>query len=318
MGFPSEGKEAAYRNPRTEVYRFLETFHKDCYRVYNLCSERSYDPSVFHGRVARYPFDDHNCPPLHLIYECCRDIDAWLKSDPRNVAVIHCKAGKGRTGVIISCYLQYNNEWPDADSALAFYAAARTYNQKGVTIPSQLRYVRYFGDSLKRKGGYVEPPAPKTLLLKEIIFRDFVSPGELKFVVQAHGISAEPATLRSWKDAGTHLTLPSSKKDTQDVSFALHPPLPVYGDILISLSGKPVFFHFWVSTAMLSGTSLVLQKAELDKANKDKKKVFPQTFSVQLNYTEEVKNAQAANRDGAAKINARKKFEIKYPSLMIA
>ncbi len=138
MGFPSEGKEAAYRNPMSEVHRFLETFHKGHYKVYNLCSERSYDPASF-PHVARYPFDDHNAPPLHLIYECCRDIDSWMKDNPKNVACIHCKAGKGRTGVIIASWLQYNNEWPDADKALAFYAAARTYNQKGVTIPSQIR-----------------------------------------------------------------------------------------------------------------------------------------------------------------------------------
>ena len=46
--------------------------------------------------------------------------------------------------MIIACWLLYNNEWPDADSALAFYAAARTHNQKGVTIPSQLRYGKKF------------------------------------------------------------------------------------------------------------------------------------------------------------------------------
>jgi phosphatidylinositol-3,4,5-trisphosphate 3-phosphatase/dual-specificity protein phosphatase PTEN len=180
MGFPSEGKEAAYRNPMSEVYRFLETFHKGHYKVYNLCSERAYDPAVFHNNVARYPFDDHNAPPLKLIYECCRDIDAWMKDHPSNIACIHCKAGKGRTGVIIASWLQYNNEWPDADKALAFYAAARTHNQKGVTIPSQIRYVRYFGAALKRKGGFNEQPPPKTVMLKEIVLRDFVSPGELK------------------------------------------------------------------------------------------------------------------------------------------
>ena len=66
MGFPSVGREGLYRNHSDEVYRFFETRHSDKYKVYNLCSERTYDETVFHGRVARYPFDDHNPPQVWL------------------------------------------------------------------------------------------------------------------------------------------------------------------------------------------------------------------------------------------------------------
>ena len=43
MGFPSEGTEGVYRNPRSEIIRFFDKYHKNRFRVYNLCSERHYE-----------------------------------------------------------------------------------------------------------------------------------------------------------------------------------------------------------------------------------------------------------------------------------
>jgi hypothetical protein len=51
---------------------------------------------------------------------------------------------------MICCWMLFSGMWPDAESSLEFYGAMRTSNRQGVTIPSQRRYVRYFGDAMRR------------------------------------------------------------------------------------------------------------------------------------------------------------------------
>ncbi|KAL2906343.1 Phosphatidylinositol 3 4 5-trisphosphate 3-phosphatase and protein-tyrosine-phosphatase PTEN2A [Bienertia sinuspersici] len=142
-----------YRNHMEEVIRFLEARHQGKYKVYNLCSERLYDASLFQGKAASFPFEDHNCPPIHLISSFCHSAYTWLKADLENVVVVHCKAGLGRTGLMISSLLLYLKFCPTAEESIDLFNQRRCIDGKGLTHPSQIRYVKYFERILNDNSG---------------------------------------------------------------------------------------------------------------------------------------------------------------------
>lgn len=67
----------------------------------------------------------------------------------------------------MSSYLLYSRFKKDATEAMDYYAYARTYDLKGVNIPSQKRYVEYFGEAFLNHEG-VPPFMGQTLSLKKI------------------------------------------------------------------------------------------------------------------------------------------------------
>ena len=89
------------RNPIEKVSAFLDTKHKDrfCksqqpkisplptfptlrYKMFNLCSEKTYDTSFFHGRVERVLIDDHNVPSLKQMLEFADKVSQPSEPDP--------------------------------------------------------------------------------------------------------------------------------------------------------------------------------------------------------------------------------------------
>jgi phosphatidylinositol-3,4,5-trisphosphate 3-phosphatase/dual-specificity protein phosphatase PTEN len=159
MGYPSDTiAQGLIRNQIETVSKYLKEKHPNSYRVYNLCNDESnYDMGFFENRVEHIPMEDHNPPSFRQILQFCSSMKQWLDSSEKNVSAVHCKAGKGRTGTMISCYIIFQSDLTtnvDPFQAMLIFSQARTKDSRGVTIPSQKRYCEYYADFVLNKRIY--------------------------------------------------------------------------------------------------------------------------------------------------------------------
>ncbi|CAD8057915.1 unnamed protein product [Paramecium sonneborni] len=151
MSIPGEGFEGIYRNPIDQVAQYLNERHKDEYFIFNL-SGKNYDESKFKGLIFKdYFWKDHHSPSLHVLFDICLQIHNLLKNHDQNVVVVHCLAGKGRTGTVICCYLLYSGRFNNVNDALDYYGKKRFYGEGlSVNQPCQIKYIHYFYELLTK------------------------------------------------------------------------------------------------------------------------------------------------------------------------
>ncbi|KAK2372604.1 phosphatidylinositol 3,4,5-trisphosphate 3-phosphatase and protein-tyrosine-phosphatase PTEN2A [Trifolium repens] len=288
MGFPggdlSSGIvgyiEGFYRNHMEEVIKFFETHHKGKYKVYNLCSERLYDGSLFQGKVASFPFSDHNCPPIQLIASFCQSAHSWLKEDIQNVVVVHCKAGLGRTGLMICSLLLFLKFFATPEEAIDYFNQKRCVDGKALVLPSQIRYVKYFERTLTHFNGEVQPG--RRCMLRGFRLRKcpyWVRPSitisdhsGILFTTRKHPKTKDLMPEDFWINA--------PKKGI--VVFALpgEPGLAeLVGDFKIHFHDRQGDFFCWMNTTLIENRT-ILDGSDLDDF--DKRKIPAPGFQVEV------------------------------------
>jgi len=163
-------KDAFLRNDLDEVAQYLARHHDKHFRVYNLTEKRGsarvYE--MLQGQCVHVPMPDHNVPTFEQLLMFCIDADRFLRASPDNVIAVHCKAGKGRTGLAICAFLVFAGACRTVQEAMRVFAVHRSMSvqqtrtlpdgsrvivdvYKGVDQSSQVRWVHYFAELLQAK-----------------------------------------------------------------------------------------------------------------------------------------------------------------------
>uniref|UniRef100_H3AHA4 Transmembrane phosphatase with tensin homology n=1 Tax=Latimeria chalumnae TaxID=7897 RepID=H3AHA4_LATCH len=296
--FPGSGLETFGRNFLEEVARFLDTKHKDHYKVYNLCSEKGYDPKYFHYRVERVFIDDHHVPALEDMLKFTASVREWMAEDERNIIAIHCKGGKGRTGTMICTWLIDSDQFESAKESLDYFGERRTDTSvsskfQGVETPSQSRYVGYY-EIMKAQNRQLPPE--KNLTIKSIRIHSILAGvgrsngSDLKVQISAKQqvvfqcICATQENCKLFFDAESNAAV-----------IRLEGCPVISGDVKVkfeSSAGLPKGyddcpFYFWFNTSFVKNSRLYLSREELDNPHKPKTwKIYKEKFAVELKFDE--------------------------------
>lgn len=162
--------------------KFLDYKHGEEWSIWEFRAEGTgYPDSEVYHRIHHFPWPDHHPPPFALIPPLMASMRNWLKSEDetagkgashdeakkpiekvgkKRTAVVHCKAGKGRSGTVACSYLISEEGWDMKDALQRFTERRmRVGFGAGVSIPSQLRWIGYVDRWAKELGKrYVERP----------------------------------------------------------------------------------------------------------------------------------------------------------------
>lgn len=153
--------QKAYRNPTDALVKYLDYKHDTHWAIWEFRAEGTgYPDTEVYGRIRHYPWPDHHPPPFALIPNIMASMRDWLKGPDTKVGrvvVVHCKAGKGRSGTAACSYLISEEGWTVEDALFRFTTRRmRSGFGAGVSIPSQLRWIRYVDCWTKHRKLYVE------------------------------------------------------------------------------------------------------------------------------------------------------------------
>ena len=323
MAFPFDPKKpgnAEGGNDINIISRFLKQRHAGHFMIWNV-SEEPYDYSMFADQVLEYKFPGHPAPPLGLLFKICTSVESWLDADERNVAVVHCLTGKGRTAALVACILTWIGEFASPMEALQYVAERRAISADYLTIPSQRRYVQYFSNMLDGVKPRSEPLLLRRVIINSIpVFGDngggesnhgccpyvqLFKCGKLVATAAPPAPNVDDALSSSSGGGGGQRRLELKWVQSSEGSVSFNVDAAVQGDILLrcrhaDASGvRTSMFRAAFHTGYVPCGVLRLTKAQLDGACSDPR--FDEDFFIDLIFApiEKIGGTGSANAAGS-------------------
>ena len=179
----------------------------------------------------------------------------------------------------------YMDVFKTSDECLQYYGMMRVANAKGVTIPSQIRYVKYFEKMLNEKWKHPVEFVKRKITKIKMFSRPLFSKGYAP-------VFAIKNNLRSYY-SGKKKTISNSENKDAIYDFNIEPGFLVEGDVYIAFyklgmfGKKTKIFKLWFNTNFIPevGNVYEFKKKDIDKACKDKEgKYFISGFKIEVHF----------------------------------
>jgi phosphatidylinositol-3,4,5-trisphosphate 3-phosphatase/dual-specificity protein phosphatase PTEN len=264
------------------------------------------------------------------MFEACRIMHEFLAgifviiaADNENVVVVHCVAGKGRTGSLISAYLLFAGAFDEYHRAILYYKEKR---KVGVTHPGQRRYIQYFQQILQQ--GY-NNFKPRMRRLRCIQFYGIpnINNGTCSPIIDIYNVRDDTKILSEKVDDLSKCIVRRVKQEKGkgevdkaeviDVAEVAFNNLFVFGDIFVKVSHSGMVSAKKMFRLALNTNTVVDSQAEftLDMLDPDilsKNPAYPRNFKVILFFEDleagENSHEQERQLEGAKMIESVLKY----------
>lgn len=207
--------------------------------------------------------------------------------NPENIVAVNCRAGKGRTGTIICCYLLFTKRFTEPEDVFEYYSKKRFNDGEGVTQPSQRRYVYYFAQLLKEKIYFPMVRNIKAISINKIPSKNSETIKPYFEIYLGNGEKLSFSNKVSYLDQKKIFSNNTDLITITDSNFALS----VAGDLTIKIYNNTMLSskklgRVAFNTAFLKPdqTLMIFTLSEIDPDNLVKNKKFEKDFEIHVKF----------------------------------